>query len=114
MKSIFSPALVNLLKFFVVPEALTARPAESSLMGLHKIGDGELGDELEFARCNLVCRQATKVCSCMMGCSKLRRAFGPRMRSPPVKTFLGFIFLRNRNKKNSFYKPGPKTNLTII
>ena len=27
----------------VVPEALTARPAESSLMGLHKLGYGELG-----------------------------------------------------------------------
>ena len=42
-KSIFSAALVNLLKFLVVPEALTARPAESSRMGLHKLGYGELG-----------------------------------------------------------------------
>ena len=43
MKSIFSAALVNLLKFFVVPEALTARPAAGPLMGLRKLGYGELG-----------------------------------------------------------------------
>ena len=60
---------------------------------------------LEFARCNFFFRKLTKVCSCMMGCSKFTRAFGPRKRSPPpppVRTFLGFIFLRNRNKKSSF------------
>ena len=28
---------------FVVPESLTARPAEGSLVGLHKLGYGELG-----------------------------------------------------------------------
>ena len=57
---------------------------------------------LEFARCNFFVGKLTKVCSCMMSCSKLTRAFGPLKRSPPVITFLGFIFLRNRNKKNSF------------
>ena len=43
IKSIVSSALVNLLKLFVVPEALTARPVESSLMGLRNLGYGELG-----------------------------------------------------------------------
>ena len=57
---------------------------------------------LEFVRCNFFVGKLTKVCSCMMGCSKLTRAFGHRKRSRPVRIFERFIFLRNRNKKYSF------------
>ena len=73
---------------------------------------------LEFARCNFFVGKLTKVCSCMMGCSKLTRAFGPRKRSPPPppprKNFLGIHLPAKSKQKKQFYKPGPKTNPTTI
>ena len=60
---------------------------------------------LELARCNFFVGKLTKVCSCMMGCSKFTRAFGPRKRSPPPpprKNFLGIHLPAKSKQKSSF------------